>query len=144
MRHVLSLDADFSIAVQNAFFKRAKAISRRGANIEIQAIRELLDAKSERSRTDATITYRVDGAHVQLRVRAWEDRWVWIDIRRRSKVGWVWEYTGEGRFISSKGARGLVEHAEETMAASFLAVEKLPAAIERLWSKCLALGPRPA
>jgi len=134
---------DFSVALLEAFRKRSKALSRRGATVECGPVQEIVDRQeSKMGRTDITIRYRVEGAHVQLRVHAWGDRWIWVDARRGSKTGWVWEYTSEGRFISPSGARGLVEFIEKTIDCSFLAVSDVSQAIAAIWSKCLAIGPR--
>ena len=135
--------AAFSVAFLEAFRKRSKALSRRGAKVECSPVKEIVDGReSQRGRTDLTVKYRVEGAHVQLRVHAWGDRWVWVDARRSSKAGWVWEYTSAGRFISPDGARGLVELIETTIDCSYLVPADVPAAIAAIWSKCLAVGPR--
>lgn len=134
---------DFSRAVLDAFRKRSKSISRRGASLEYTPVKEITNGReSDRSRTDVTIAYRVDGAPVKLRVRAWGDRWVWVDARRVSKSGWVWEFTSEGRLLPSSAARDLVSRTEETMDASFLPVSDVSRTISAIWSKCLATGPR--
>jgi hypothetical protein len=132
---------DFSAALLEAFRKRSKALSRRGATVECIPVKEIVDGReSELGRTDVTIRYR--GPHAQLRVHAWGDRWVWVDARRGSKAGWVWEYTGEGRFISPSGAPGLVQLVEQTMDCAHLAASDVSRAMAAIWSKCLAVGPR--
>ena len=135
--------ADFSVALREAVRKRSKALSREG-KVECIPVKEIVDGKeSELGRTDLTIRYRVEGALVQLAVHAWGDRWVWVDVRRSSKAGWVWQYTNEGRFISPGGARGLVELIEKTIGCSYLEASDVSRAIAAIWSKCLAVGPRP-
>ena len=85
------------------------------------------------------------GQRVQLRVQVWGDRWVWVDASRYSKSGWVWEFTSEGRFVSPNGARSLVEHAEAMIIASHKKpAAEVPQAMHDIWSKSLAVGPRPA
>lgn len=135
--------SDFSVSVLEAFRRRSKALSRRGATVECLPVKEVVDGQeSSRSRTDVTIKYRVEGAHLQLRVHVWSDRWTWVDARRRSKAGWLWEYRNEGRFLGPKGARGLVELVEKTMDESCLSASDAPRAISAIWSGCLAFGPR--
>ena len=134
---------DFSRAVLNAFRKRFRALSRRGATVECTPVKEIVNGReSERGRTDIRIAYRVEGARVELRLHVWGDRWVWVDARRASKAGWIWEFTSEGRFISQNGARNLVARAEETMDASFLPAADVSPTMSAIWSKCLAVGPR--
>jgi hypothetical protein len=126
-----------------AFKKRSKALSRSGSTLECTPVKEIVDGReSERGRTDVTIDYRVDAARVTLRIHAWGDRWVWIDARRSSKAGWVWEFTAEGRFVASNGAREFVERAEATISASYLPDTEVSAAMRAIWLKCLATGPR--
>jgi hypothetical protein len=134
---------DFSSAVLEVFRKRSRAISRRGATVQCVPVKEIVDGiKSQRGRTDVSIAYRIEGARVELRVHAWGDRWVWIDARRHSKSGWVWEFTNEGRFVSPNGARDLVACVEDTLDASFLASSKVSQAMSLIWSKRLSTGPR--
>jgi hypothetical protein len=136
--------ADFSVALLEAFRKRSRALSRLPATVECIPVREIVDGQeSELGRTDLTIKYRAKGTRVQLRVHAWGDRWIWVDARRGSKVGWVWEYTNEGRFISPSGAPGLVQLIEQTMDCAYLATSDVSRAMAAIWSKCLAVGPRP-
>lgn len=135
----------FSEAVSDAFRKRSKALARRGALVECKDVKEIIDGhESKRGRTDVTVLYRIEAARVQLRLHAFGDRWVWVDARRGSKEGWVWEFTSEGRFISSGGARRLVECVEETIDASSGAASDTPRLIAAIWSKQLATGPRRA
>jgi hypothetical protein len=111
--------------------------------IEATPVKEIADGKeSARGRVDVDIGFRVDGARIFLRIHIWDDRWVWIDARRSSKSGWVWEFTREGRFTSPAGARGVVANAEATMDAAFLSADQVPNAMSAIWSKSLATGPR--
>jgi hypothetical protein len=139
----LPMDMDFALEALAAFKKRTRAISRRGAEIECGPVKEIVNGvESERSRVDIEIAYRVDAARVKLRLHVWGDRWVWVDARRQSKAGWVWEFTMDGRFISPQGARDLVARAEATISASHLPQAELLTTMSSLWSKCLASGPK--
>jgi hypothetical protein len=128
-----------------AFQKRSKALSRRGVTLECTPVKEIVNGReSERGRTDVRMAYRVDGARVELRIHAWGDRWIWVDARRASKSGWVWEFTAEGRFVASNGVRDLVGLAEDTIDSSFLPGTEVVLAMHAIWSKRLATGPRRA
>jgi MoxR-like ATPase len=136
--------AHFAREVLDAFQKRSRSLSRRGAILECLSVKEIVDGRDyERERTNVSIAYRVSAARVMLRVHAWDDRWVWIDARRASKSGWVWEFTTEGRIVAPGGARALVALAEETLDVSFLPSAEVPSAMSAIWAKRLASGPRP-
>jgi hypothetical protein len=136
-------EVDFSSAVLEAFQKRQRAFSRRGAPVECTPVKEIVDGReSEIGRTDVRIEFRVDRARITLRLQVWGDRWVWVDARRSAKFGWVWESTSEGRFVSPGGARDLVAHVEETLSAAHLPIADVPRAISAIWSRCLAVGLR--
>lgn len=134
---------DFAAEVGKTFKRRTKAIAYRGARVDCVPVKEIVDGKlSDRGRTDVSITYRVNGARIQLRLHVWGDRWVWVDVRRISKHGWTWAYTAEGRFLSSNGARALVDRVAKTMDATWNAESQVPNSLAEIWSKCLAVGPR--
>ena len=135
---------DFAQMVIGAFRKRSKALSRRGSTVECTPVKEIVDGQeSKLGRTDVTIAYRIEGARIELRLHVWADRWVWVDARRGSKTGWVWEFTDEGRFVSPGGAQDLVRRAEDTIDASYLSAVDVSPAMSKIWSKHLARGPRP-
>ena len=130
--------ADFSQEVLTAFRRRSKAISHKGATLHAIPVKEIVDGReSKLSRSDVELIYRIDSARVMLRIHTWADRWVWVDARRSSKSGWVWESTSEGRFSSPGGARDLVAYAEATLSAAHLSATDAPQAISAIWSKCL-------
>jgi hypothetical protein len=132
-------DIAFSRAVMEAFRKRNRALSRRGATVECTPVKEIVDGReSDIGRTNVHIVYRVERAKVSLRVEVWDDRWVWVDARRSSKSGWVWESTIKGRFVSPGGARDVVAFAEQTLSAANLPAAEVPRAISAIWSQCLA------
>ena len=134
---------DFSKTVLAAFTKRAKAIKRSGATIEIVTVKEIFDGReSDAGRTDVSIAYRVQAARTKLRIIAWGDRWVWIDARQSSKTGWVWQCTMDGRSMPVHDAREFVALAEKTITATYLPTEAVSQTIRELWQKYLAKGPR--
>jgi hypothetical protein len=137
-------EGDFSQEVIEAFRRRNRAISRRGATVECTPVKEIEDGiESLIGRTDVSIKYRGRGERISIRLIVWGDRWVWIDARRSSKSGWVWESTNEGRFISEGGARDLVTYAEATLSAAHLPAADVARAIAAIWSKSLATKAPP-
>ena len=120
---------------------RSKAMKHRGMKISINRIKEVKDgAESDTRRLNVDIGYRVDAVPVQLRLAIWDDRWIWLDVRRGGKAGRTWHATMEGRFVSREGAKELISQIEATVDASF---ETEPSRlIEKIWKAALALGPR--
>jgi hypothetical protein len=116
--------------------RRSKAIKHRGALVAFDRLKEV-DAGTERksNRMDVKVSY----AAVNLRVVTWDDRWVWMDVRRSSKRGWIWSVTTEGRFVGVNGAPDLVQSIEATLD---MAHEQDPRSrIASLWKAQLAQGP---
>ena len=135
---------DFSSAVLEALRKRMKAIKRKGVDVHLQPVKEVVDGReSDRGRLDVDLAYRVQSAKVRVRIKVWGDRWIWLDARRSSKAGWVWEYTVDGRLLPSYSASDLVKLAEQTIATAYLPDDSVARAIASVWTKCLARGPQP-
>jgi len=133
----------FTDQVAACIRKRSKAIKHRGTQITSDRIKEVrYGVEKEIRRLDIRIGYRVDGSRVGLRLTAWDDRWIWIHVRRHGKAGPVWSATAEGRFVVRDGAKDLVRTIEATLDASFEAEPSLR--IEEIWKGVLARGPRPA
>lgn len=135
--------ASFPDEVTLAFGKRRRALASRGLRVEQTPVREIVDGReSDRKRIDMELVYRVDGGRVRFRLHVWSDRWVWIDMRRASKTGWVWEFTAEGRVMPNVSGRDLVMRAEESVDASFLVESEVPKKLCAIWSSAIASGPR--
>jgi hypothetical protein len=132
---------DFADAVLLAFRKRGRALSRGGATVECTPVKEIVDGRASGiGRTDVSIAHR--GTRASIRLVVWGDRWVWVDARRYSKVGWVWKCRSEGWFVSQDGAPAVVAHVEETLSACRLPTAEVPGAISEIWAKCLSVGLR--
>ena len=134
---------DFPEEVAAAVQKRARAIRYRGAKVELARVKEVLAGTAEEQRRlDIDISYRVASLMVLCRLIVWNDRWVWVDVRRRSKQGWLWAATVEGRFIAAEGAREIVQNIERTIDVASSAPETVVHEVERIWKPCLAQGPK--
>lgn len=137
------VSGDFTREFAEALRRRAKAITYRGAKIECIPVKEIVDGKeSDIRRVDLKLSYRVVRVPVKLQLHVWDDRWVWVDVRQSSRIGWAWEYTAEGRFLSSNGARDLIGRLEKTIDATWAAHKDAKKSVDEIWSKCLATGPR--
>jgi hypothetical protein len=129
---------DFIEAVIAALKKRSKSIKHSGGVLQIERVKEIENGvESSTGRLDVSIQLR----KVQVRLIVWGDRWVWIDARQRSKTGWVWETTLQGRLLGDQLARLLVAKIQETMKVAVSYNQAVPAQIEKLWKGHLAVGP---
>jgi hypothetical protein len=88
---------------------------------------------------DINLSYGGPAAKVMLRVMIWDDRSVWVDVRRSSKKGWVWAVTAQGRFVGSRGAEDLVADIEATL--GFPHAPDPSGDIAKIWKAHLASGP---
>lgn len=86
----------FAHEVDDAFRRRAKAITHRGVKVKCVSVKEIVNGQErDTGRVDLNISYRISGSPVRLRVHTWGDRWVWVDLRSGSKGGCVWAHTVE-------------------------------------------------
>jgi hypothetical protein len=134
---------DFSEEVAAAVQKRSRSIKHRGAKLESSRVKEIHDGDAKDShRLDIDISHRVASRSVLCRLIVWDDRWVWVDVRRSSKSGWVWSTTIEGRFVGAGGAREVVQNIEKTIDAAWRPDETAGQEVERIWTASLARGPK--
>lgn len=131
----------FPRAVQAAFGIRRRGILHFGTELESECVPDDDDSQGrETERCSTTLTLRVDGRSVIVRVQAWHDRWLWVDARHSSAAGWRWEFTVQGRFLPSQGARAVVTRVEKMLRAAHLAPAQAPQVMAEIWSKSLAAG----
>jgi hypothetical protein len=134
---------NFPRTLNEAFATRRRAIRFVGGQLESVVTRDIADSRGrELERGETTLTFRVDGRSVIVRVHAWEDRWLWVDARHSSKRGWMWEFTSQGRFLPAAGARGVVTKVEAMMRAAHLPPADVPRSMSAIWERTLASGPK--
>jgi len=129
--------------VARAYRKRSKAISRRGVDLKIESVKEVVEGQeSDTGRIDITLSFRLRGKPATFRLHVWGDRWIWIDARRPSKNGWLWEYTTEGRITDVNDLPRLVERSEQSLDAAHLDDQEVAKRLREIWSTSLASTPR--
>lgn len=126
--------------VSSSLAKRARAIKHRGVQL-VSEMREPILPDEPHGSVELRLGYSINGSRVQLRVTVWDDRWVWIDVRRALKRGWAWSATCEGRYSDHAGSSGLIRRLEETITAS-QEEDNVSSRIQRIWADCLAKGLR--
>src|SRR4051812_19467133 len=110
--------------------KRSKAIKYQGAQLAFQRCDE---PRGEPAYVGVQISFPVEARTVSVRLKAWADRWIWLDARRSTKRGWAWSVTLDGRLIASDLAGDLVQQLEATIAASKDRDDLVRGQIERVW-----------
>lgn len=134
---------DFVQEVIDGLRKRSKAIKHSGGSLDWERVKEIENGvESTIGRLDVDVSYRISASAVRIRLIVWSDRWIWIDVRRRAKLGWAWEVTAEGRFLSEQGARDLIRRLEETIDVTWSADAQIASLVERIWKPHLAHGPK--
>jgi len=132
---VLKFDSPYLTLLSGALMKRRKAIKYRVKKIEFQKIIEKGAESSNTKKLEITIT---PCSRVVIRLFVWDDRWVWIDARRSSKNGWLFEWTSSGRVLQ-ESARNLVSTLEQSIS---YAVASEDNKLNNIWDKMLHRGPR--
>ena len=77
-----------------------------------------------------------------LRVHAWEDRWLWIDARHSSKLGWLWEFNTEGRLLPPPSPTAVITRIEAMMDVAHQPPADVPRLMSAIWTHALARGLR--
>jgi hypothetical protein len=114
--------------------RRRKAIRHRTRTLRFERVSDSIDG-SESAKVE--IECVLLAPRTVLRLSAWEDRWVWVDARRSGKIGWVWQFTAEGRLLGNRLARELVSAFEASIGD-----QGSEAALRAIWAPILAQGPR--
>jgi hypothetical protein len=134
----MTAQTTFVAQLQEALRKRGKPIRYRKSDISIEPVIERTNGE-EREKLEIECPFH--GTTTRLCVHVWDDRWIWIDARRSSKAGWVWQYSTEGRLVGSHSARDFVALFEESLSAGHWD-EQAPARLENVWKPALATGPK--
>jgi len=79
-----------------------------------------------------------------IRLHFWEDRWVWLDLRKGAPRGWAWEWTFDGRLSGAKTYRDLLDAVERTRLVLPYSEEPLDMiSLADIWTPILLQGPKP-
>jgi hypothetical protein len=130
-------DATFLEEVLFALGRRRKAIRYRVRDLDVQ---RTTDEDSEK----LSIECKPMGVQRTIvRLFVWPDRWIWIDARKSSKNGWVWQFTMDGRLAGGLAAEDLIKALEGSISASQPVKDAAEKGLDKLWKPLLAQGPRP-
>lgn len=119
--------------------KRSKAIKYKCDSIQCERVIENFQQRRvEKIETEVQFIDRTQ----QLRLFIWEDRWIWLDARKSSKSGWVWEWEFSGRVINDETFVDTIKLFERTIeAVSHNKIDTL-LKLEVFWEKIVATGPK--
>lgn len=132
---------DFPASVWRTFERRQRTLHLLDAEHDSQLVPDCADG-IDFHRCEITIQLRVDGRSVIVRAHAWPDHWVWIDARHSVQGGWRWQFTTQGRFVNSAGARKLVANIEKMLRTAQRPAAEVPDAMHAIWDGALLSGVR--
>lgn len=139
---ITSPQSEFLLAVCQSMQRRSKALKHRART---RSIERLVEVRNDLSFEKLEIDFRVSnsGNSPRLSFHVWDDRWVWIDARRGSKDGWVWEWSSQGRVLFEEDpGRSFVSAIENTISVSHCDAGQVSARLDAIWHPWLASGPK--
>jgi hypothetical protein len=129
---------EFLESLAFAFRKRQKALKHK-VKPELAKVYER--AGSERSERLEVSLLNYDQAWLSL--HAWPDRRIWLDARRREKIGPRWKWNFEGRLLGDCPVTDVIDALEETIALLFEMDAPRTHVLNEPWTRLLAQGPKP-
>ena len=131
----LYFDSPYLKLLTKVLIKRRKAIKYQIKSGEFQKVIEKEANKPDVEKLEITLNLT---NQIVLRLFVWGDRWVWIDVRRSSKKGWLFEWESSGRVLQDS-ERIVVSALEQ----SFLyAKTSNETELIKIWNKVLFNGPK--
>lgn len=103
----LPMSDDLLKEFRDAVTRRSKSLKRALRAVELE---EIVDQVDGRRGLQLSVAVWSDGKSPTLRLQLWSDRWVWFDARQAgSPGGWKWTWTTDGRLLSGRSARDLLD-----------------------------------
>ena len=131
---IIDFDSPYLKLLSSALNKRRKAIKYQVKNSEFQKVIEKEINKPDTEKLEITLDLR---NHIVLRLFVWEDRWIWVDVRKSSKKGWLFEWEMSGRALQGS-ARIIVSTLEKSF---FFSKTSDVTGLNKIWNKVLHKGP---
>jgi hypothetical protein len=94
--------------------------------------REVIDLRFQKSISHKSIT---------IRLKYWDDRWLWVDARKAGKLGWELEVSAEGRLRAERTSADIIESVELTDSIISENNEDYRYRVTEIWKKVLILEP---
>jgi hypothetical protein len=127
--------------IAEAFRRRHRAISSKSIELLGERLFENHQG-TQLEKIEFTFRRRRMGKAPVVRLFIWSDRWVWIDAREASKLGWRWQWTDEGRTLTATVGQTMVQAFEESLAAIWGEPRDIEQRLHAIWKPLLATGPQ--
>ncbi|VAW62710.1 hypothetical protein MNBD_GAMMA08-1240 [hydrothermal vent metagenome] len=138
MMYFPGFNSEFLDAIIFSLKKKNKSLKHRINKVICDKVYDVVE-EHKIEKLELTLHELKSSKGIVLRFYAWGDRWVWIDARRRGKIGWDWEWTFEGRMSGNCTPRDLVAAIDESYTVSLLSNRKsLVDEIYKIWKPLLA------
>ncbi|HEX2592740.1 MAG TPA: hypothetical protein VHL34_14655 [Rhizomicrobium sp.] len=134
-----NFQSEFLEDVATAFRKRRKTLKHHARIAEFAKVYELVDGE-KMERLEIRIGNDSRNAAL-LRLHAWPDRLIWLGASRSMKVGWLWEWTYEGRLLGEHRGNAIVAALEETFALMYQMNQASVHLLNAPWKPLLGRGP---
>jgi hypothetical protein len=136
-----SFESELLKDVVESLRKRHKSLKHRVREIACERVLEKIDERTW-ERLDIEFIEPAGAMKRSLRLRLWDDRYVWVDCRAPQKKGWAWEWSDEGRLLGDCNGRRLLELFEQTLDVSASMETSRLQEFATIWRKVLAKGPK--
>jgi hypothetical protein len=136
-----TFETEFLSEVGDSVRRRQKAMKHRAFGLSCERLWETTDG-TKREKLELTLLGPPSSRSAQLRFFVWSDRWIFVDAREGSKLGWKWEWTIEGKILGGVTGRDLIKAVESSYAASpFFSDLDFLDEIKSIWKSLLAARP---
>ena len=120
--------------------RRSKSIKHSVSLYECERVREKMD-DCVYEKAELYFEF-LGGRPFRISFNIWDDRWIWIDVRRSAKRGWAFEWQHQGR-VGSVPPRELAASIVDTLMKPSYYEEPadLAADLDELWGTVAVNGP---
>ena len=132
--------SDVLLEVVQSLQKRRKALKYKVDSLACERVVERSD-DGDLEKLEVRFKNKNGPLSTTLTFHIWEDRWAWIDARAGGKMGWKWEWSGEGRMSGRDIGKQVLTHLEKSLSVMWDEDADISQALESLWVKILAKGP---
>ncbi len=123
------------------FAKKRRSLKYNASTLKFHKVYDIVEGEKV-EKIEISVESSRSRNSIRMRLYIWEDRWVWIDVRKAGKVGWDWEFSKHGRLSGNYSPRQFIEAFKEFYSSSAL-FDSQATALEAfaVWNEILATGP---
>ena len=138
--HYPSPKNEFLLDFVESIKKRNKTLKYRASSIKCDRVL-VREEGVETEKIELILELSHSNGYLPFSIYAWEDRWIWVDIRLMEHRRWVWSWAFEGRLLGNLGGKTVINAIERTIEASFEMSSVNTTKFDEIWSVMLARGP---